>query len=260
MPELAYRALAAAALLVMLLGFVHRLFQRRSVMELFLLFYFGLLAVWPTYESGDARRYVAPMIPFIYYYLLRGVWLVSGVVRGKAWPGTVKGASVAVAAVVLLALNLSLVKGFLWPPAAAARVASGVEAVRGRTFDAAPGPDPRALGTEFFEDGIARCYSRYIEASGYLTTLMAPDEVVMTRKPEMAHLASGRNTVRFPYTRDMDAMDGFIEEVGVDYVLLDTCYPEGGEYLRPYILERKDRFRVVLDDKEGTVLLRLVGG
>lgn len=81
-----------------------------------------------------------------------------------------------------------------------------------------------------------------------------------TRKPEATYIVGGRNTVRFPYTGNSDAMDGFIERMGVDYVLLDSCYAEVEEYVLPYVLARPNRFSVVLNDENGTIILKVLDG
>ena len=85
---------------------------------------------------------------------------------------------------------------------------------------------------------------------------MAHGEVIAARKPEVVALITGGHAVKFPFTNDHSAMDRFVEEGGVDYLLLDSCYPESKEFLTPYVASRPERFKPLLDDKKGTAIFK----
>ncbi|MFQ5465148.1 MAG: glycosyltransferase family 39 protein [Thermodesulfobacteriota bacterium] len=258
LPAGALYLLCIVLLVVLAAGLVRELWFTRGPMEFYTLFYFGLLSVWPVYGSGDARRYVVPMLPLLYYYLLTGARVLLSLGEARAGGRMGFGTAASVLAAVLLFMNVFEVRTLLWPPTAAQRVLYGALAAKrdfsGRIEDVTPA----AMGADYFA-GHVPCFASYLRAAEYLGGVMGPGDVVVTRKPEAVHLVSGRYSVRFPYTGDTLAMDRFMNAVGAGYVLLDACYPESSMYMVPYVLERGNRFGIVYDDGKGTVLLKVLG-
>ncbi|MFQ5735251.1 MAG: hypothetical protein ACE5GY_00125 [Thermodesulfobacteriota bacterium] len=236
-------------------GFVSEAWRKRSVREFYMFFYFGLLSVWPVYGSGDARRYVVPVLPFIYWYFLAGVRLLSSIGRaGARAPGRGLAGAVLAAFVVLAALNLFEIRDVLTPRAAGRflRVA-GTMPARLAAVSAEPAPD--ALGAGYFAKSVP-CYGNYLSAAERLKAMTGPADVIMTRKPELVSLITGGFAVRFPYTADGAAMLGFMDDMKVSYILLDGCYREAGEYVAPVILGNEGRFTVLSNERDGTAIVR----
>jgi len=235
-------------------GFVRECWVKRGAREAYTFFYFALLTVWPVYGSGDARRYVVPMVPFLYWYFLVGVRTMSDIFKKAAAYErlTLKGAVIPLA-LFLLVLNLVDIRMFL-TPAAVKRVASVLASMPSNLSNRSPELTPRLLG-DFSK--TAPCYNTYLAAAIELRKVLAPGDVVMTRKPEIVSLITGGYAVRFPFTSNEDIMMEFMEKSKVAYVLLDGCFKEAGEYVVPVVMARKERFTVLLNGQDGTAVLKL---
>ena len=266
LPSLALKVFSLIMLATVLLGFFYDLRSRRGVVELYFLFYFGLLIVWPVYGSGDARRYVVPMLPFVYYYLLRGTVVIAGLKGpGASSSGSGPAPGVGFKRVMLipciffLVLNFMELRTLVRPVDAVGRVYSVVRTLPARLGERATELDPGSLELDVYAK-THPCYGYYLKAALYLKETMAPGELVMTRKPEIAALVTGGYAVRFPFTKDHDLMESFMEDLGVDYVLLDACRKEGRMYLAPFIEARNADFSLLRRDVGSTVVLRYRGG
>ncbi|MBE9532155.1 MAG: glycosyltransferase family 39 protein, partial [Proteobacteria bacterium] len=66
----------AVILILFLIGFIRDLIIKRGIKDFYTFFYLAILMVWPTYGSGDALRYLVPLIPLFYYYFFRGFEVV----------------------------------------------------------------------------------------------------------------------------------------------------------------------------------------
>lgn len=236
--------------LLVALGFLRDIVTRRETKDFYFLFYMGLLTVWPVYGSGDARRYLVPMIPLVYHYLFSGVGLIVGVV-GKARPRRAFSLSVALPALLLVMNGAEMAQR-------AVKEEGGFEVVRraadGSFFRKVATPSLEDIGAERFREDIP-CYYNYLHAAGWLGGNLTEGDVVATRKPEIVYLVTGGPTVRFPYTKDAAMMEGFMRDKGVSRVLLDACYEETDRYMRAFALARPDSFRVLLTDNGGTAVL-----
>lgn len=239
--------------IIFIVGYATECWRKRGAKEAYVFLYFGLLTVWPVYGTGDARRYIVPMLPFIYWYFLSGVRVLSNI--RKAAPETarlrLKG-FVLLLALFLLALNLFDIRRFL-TPVAAQRFFSVAAALPARLLKSEPELTPRSLGNF---DRTAPCYNNYLSASFQLKKVLAPEDVVLARKPEIVSLITGGYSVRFPYTHDGKAMLSFMERSGVSYVLLDGCFKEAGEYVVPVVLDNEERFTLLLKERDGTAILK----
>lgn len=258
LPVLALKVLVFLLLAFVVIGFLRQLFLKREVKDLYVALYAALLTVWPVYGSGDARRYVVPLLPFLYLYLMDGAGVTinfAGKALGRREIS--KGAIIAVITLIFLSMNIVQIKKVLLPHEAFKRVKAVVAGLNGFT-ERVDSFSPEAAGVDAFKKS-APCYSRYLSYAFDLKTAIKPHEVVMARKPEIVSLITGGFAVRFPFTGNSDAMLEFIEKNKVGYIIIDQCYPEAQKYLVPAILSRPESFNVVLDDSKGTIVLKYLG-
>ncbi|MCC6501762.1 MAG: hypothetical protein IT362_01335 [Deltaproteobacteria bacterium] len=244
--------------LVALAGFVKELVSGKELKDFYLLFYAGLLTLWPVYGAGDARRYLVPMIPLIYHYLLSGLALIRDLLRPAA---------------SILSLEKGRARGLIIAPLIffvfnSAEIADRVSSQGGWSFDGVKkisegrlfldvrDPSTEDIGVERFEETFP-CYYTYLHAAFRMKETLSDRDVVMTRKPEEVYLITGRPTIRFPYTSKASLMEGYMRENRVNYILLDSCYEETDRYMRSYVLSKPGSFRVLLTDNRGTALLRV---
>ncbi|MDP2689596.1 MAG: glycosyltransferase family 39 protein [Deltaproteobacteria bacterium] len=248
------RAVLFVFFVIFLAGFVYESWFKRGVKEVYILFYFGLLTVWPVYGSGDARRYIVPVLPFIYYYFLTGVRLLARFKEALSGHERLKlRRAVLAVSIFLLAVNLFDIRRLLTPEAAKRSVAAAASLPR-HLAEKSPALPVEALGS-FYR--TAPCWDNYMLASLKLREAAGPDDVVLARKPEIVSLITGGYAARFPYTRDGAAMLRFMEDMKISYVLIDGCYREAGEYVVPVILANGERFTVLLNERDGTAILRV---
>lgn len=247
-------------LLTVLTGFFHELYSKKGVKDFYFLFYLSVLAVWQVDSLGNAVRYIVPLMPLFYYYLFAGTSLVAGLISGLARPEYRRRLKIYALLPCLLfpAVNLVEIRELFLPTAAVKRLSGGLGLLRDGLVKKAEAVSPEDVAYGHFLK-TKPCYAGYIAGAFYLKGILRKDDVVLARKPDMVSLVTGGYAVRFPYTADDGAMEKFIEENGVTFILVDACYEETRRFLAPFISKRRDRFHTLSDDANGTALLRYTG-
>jgi hypothetical protein len=256
LPPAVYRPLAISLFAVVLTGFVRGIRQRQGMNELYMIFYFAVLILWPIYGAGDARRYMVPLIPFLYYYAFKGAESLSALPGGLGARAGSDGRTAGAATfIVLLALNAASIKTMFWPPFFLERVSSLARRVPEYLSGGFDPVTPESMATAHFKGGMP-CYERYLLDSFRLRDVLGPGDVVMARKPEVTAIITGGKTVRYPYTADADGMRGFMDHMGVTYVLADGCFMETEKYLKPFMAADRSSFEAVPDAAGGASIFR----
>jgi hypothetical protein len=247
--------------LTVLSGFVYRLSSERGVMDFYVVFYLSAIAIWPVYGLGDARRYMIPLIPLFYYYSLTGFNLIFSlrhVLKGLR-PGHVPVTGyILIPFVLFLALNIAEERDMFMPGTAVKRISRSVNLLKTDFFLSADEVRPETvLGGDFKE--TSPCYHDYLRSAYLLKELSGPGDVILTRKPELTALLTGRYALKFPFTDNTKALMRFIEGNGVDHILLDGCYFETRQYLVPFVNEYSERFKMWTADGRDTGILSYMG-
>jgi hypothetical protein len=73
--------LASLLIAVTGLGLAAAVIRRRTVIEYYAVTYGLLLLLYPPSNTGNLRRYLVPIIPFVLYYFVLGVRLAAGTLR-----------------------------------------------------------------------------------------------------------------------------------------------------------------------------------
>lgn len=256
-PGLAVKALEALILLLALGGFLRELLRCMGVREFYILFYFAIISVWPVYGTGDAIRYMVPVIPFLYYYVFagtRGLKALAGK-RGLSGPEPRCYRYMIVPSVLFLAMNVFEIRDAVWPAEMAKRGYAAAGILAGNAAKRIDGVTPESMAADYFSRNVP-CYGQYISAAFELKDISGPQDVAMARKPELIALVTGGYAVRFPFTEKKEEVLRFIEEKGVSYVVMDACWAEGARYIKPAVDENPGRFERVFDDSKGTALYR----
>lgn len=253
--NLAWAAVIAVSGLVMA-GFIRELFYRREMKDFYFLFYMGLLTLWPVYGKADAHRYLVPMIPFLYHYLLTGVKLAWDVAapsrtRSARWSAAPLLASAAILAVMnMTGISYRSADSYGWNFEGLSRIIDG----RGLRNVRSIGLDD--LGVEGLKKDLP-CIHNYLMAADSIKGSLKDGDVVMARKMEVVYLLIDKPVVRFPFTSNPELMEKFIREKRVSHVLLDACYAETESYARKFVMSRPQRFSALVSDGQGTVALKL---
>lgn len=218
--------LAVAAAVLALFGWVARM-RRPAVAELFLPLYTGLLLVWPQVWSGE--RFLLPALPLLLAYAGEALARATRRVRPGAAP-VVGGAAVGL--LVLLAL-----------PGLGAATRAGMAC----TADWQAGDRWACLPPEWRD---------FIGLAEWARHGLPEDAVVLSRKPRLFHLLSGRAGQVYPFTPYADDLFAAVERADADFVVLDRVDAMGDIYLTPAILERTWGFCIVMSTGvEGAAIL-----
>ncbi|MEX0891093.1 MAG: hypothetical protein WEB88_02905, partial [Gemmatimonadota bacterium] len=218
--------LAMATAVLAVFGWVARL-RRPAVAELFLPLYVGLLLVWPQVWSGE--RFLLPALPLLLAYAGEAFARAARAVRPDAgrWAG-----GVAVALLVLLGL-----------PGLNAAARAGMAC----TADWRAGDRWACLPLEWRD---------FLGLAEWARDGLPEDAVVLSRKPRLFHLVSGRPGQVYPFTPYANDLFAAVDQAGAGYVVLDRVDAMGDIYLTPAILERTTAFCILRSSgPEGAAIL-----
>jgi hypothetical protein len=84
--------------------------------------------------------------------------------------------------------------------------------------------------------GYSPGWYSYLETALWAGEYTPEDSIVVCRKPFMFYLFSGRRTVSYPFTRDLQAMWDYFVETGPDYIVVDNFGPGGPSTTEVYLL------------------------
>jgi 4-amino-4-deoxy-L-arabinose transferase-like glycosyltransferase len=261
LPSPLYFIFSILILLTVLCGFVHSLTLRRGVMDFYVLIYLCFILIWPVYGLGDARRYMIPLVPLLYYYSFMGFNFVTSlkdIFRGFRPGPLVERGHFIIPFALFLALNIAEIGEKFMPQEAARKVSRSVGLVKSDLFTRVEEVEQNAVLREYLLK-TSPCYYSYIATAFFLRDVTRPGDVIMTRKPEITALITGRYAIKFPYTTDESVMFNLIEGQGVDFVLLDGCYDETREYLIPFVERHDEKFLVWMSEGRHTGILKLKG-
>jgi hypothetical protein len=199
-PPAAFNILSLFLFLTVFTGLVYRLAFKRGVMEFYVAFYLLIVALWSVYGLGDARRYMIAIVPFLYYYSFTGFNLIGsfGDLRKGLRPDGLKGPYILIPFVLFLFLNISEIRGMLIPAKAAQRMAHSAVLLKRDLFVPVEGLSPDAILRGGFKE-TRPCYYDYMLSAYMLKRLLAPEDVIMTRKPNNDPKAR----THFPHNREL---------------------------------------------------------
>jgi len=213
---------------VFILGFilvgVVRSLRQLNIWDLYVGFYFMGILAFRAPEMGIVQpRFLIPLIPFFYFYLITGLVFVAEVVSGKneKWVKLTVAAMATVVFLLSLGLNLQ----------------SWRAPVRTRTTDL-------TVGTHWISENTPA------------------DSIVMLRDPIPRYIYTQRKTLGYPSPEQGLDLGGHIENLGIDYVLvaprLQTPRTRDlGQYvtrhLGPYLDTHPERYRIVFRNAEHNV-------
>ncbi|HHL39485.1 MAG TPA: hypothetical protein ENJ37_03160 [Deltaproteobacteria bacterium] len=251
----------AAALFLALFvaaGLVSDLVSRRGAKDFYFLFYCAFLAVWPVSGVVDAMRYLVPVIPLLYWYFIGGSLAVADALKGRfAATRTVRATPfVAAVAAAFLMINVYQSSHLFSPLRAAGKLARSASLLAGElaTRRERMGIEDVAVRSP---SGALRCYDSYFSLAASLDGLVPADGVILTRKPELVSLLSGRLAVRYPFTRRAELFDDFVERASVTHILVDGCYKGTRRFVYPFLARERRRLELLRSDDSGAALIRL---
>lgn len=204
--------LGVILLVLALASWVRRL-RRPGVPELMLPLYLGLLCVWPSVWSGE--RFLLPAFPLLLYHGGDGVMRLARVVQ----PRFVRPLAAAAVLVLLGAQTPGL-----------------LQQVEGGTTCGAL----YRMGDPF--PCLSPEWRDYFAVATWADTTLPAEAVVITRKPRLWYVISGRTAVIFPFTEQSDSFFAAADAAGARYLVVDYVDMLTQIYAVPVVLRRAAAF------------------
>ncbi len=254
-PAHAFKALLAVILTLFLIGLIRDLLKKREIKDFYTVSFLSILMIWPTYSPGDAFRYLTPLVPLLYYYFFRGFELIisprrfinrgeaGGVSESSAKQGGRAGLLLIFPVALFIILNFAQISDRVFSPKALKMIARSSSLLSENLFRRIDTIELDIATNEVFIQYMPH-YHNYLAGAKLLQSATKPDDIVMTRKPEVVFLLSGRRTVRFPFTSNERALFAFMEKSGVTHILTEDCYNETKRYVIPVTEKYKEKFDV----------------
>jgi hypothetical protein len=214
-------------LVSILIGWVRSLFGPMRFLSLYVFMYFGILLMWQTQWSSE--RFVAGVIPFLFFFLLFGlegaVGLFAGQKKGTPFLARLKNA----AAVAQRPPAIS--RAVVWTAVALTLVCNTAFATLCLGKSQVLGPD----------------WKNFYSCADWMRTNTPPDAVVMNRKVELFYIRARRAGVMYSYSHDVNKIMREIDSSHVDYVVLDNFAwtATTRQYLYPVLQSFQNRFQMV---------------
>lgn len=208
--------LSCMIILAIVVGWVKRAAPPRwGVVEWAVAGHLGAVLLWPQ-AFGDAR-FLVPVVPMLTLYA----------VGGGRWMRRLAMERLGAAALASTAMMIGL--GLLV-------VVNGVGVVQA-VWGLQTGRRYGAIEQEF------------LDVQRWLREHSRPGDVILSRKPTITALFTGRQAIVYPYTDEAERIMATIERHGVDYVIVDNFSYQTRRYLVPAIRRFPERF-----ESEGIVI------
>jgi hypothetical protein len=231
-------------LIVLLIsGFLYSLYKRKGIAEFYILGYMSILLVWP-YQDTD--RFIVPIIPFIYLYIIFAVNKGGEFIKSKY------NYNLHIVCILfctlLLSFNFLSLRGWIT-----------LKSIN-KVF-ATDGVMRESLFTKIdhVNPGFVTRYSSpeeksYVKLSYWLRFNSKNGDIIVGRKPSIAALVSERQVVGYPFTNDGSKMIQYFEKRNVSYIIVDTFSDGTTRYLLPVIKKYPKQFYPVKIDNSGLIV------
>lgn len=214
-----------AALLV---GFIYSLVRWRGIFEYYVFFYVLIYILW---TSLQGERFLVPIIPFIFYYVVRGLWLIIDsliflisrllnvlkvvtIDKERYYPYIQWVIMVCVAGVIVY-LNWN----------------SNANIIRNENRK------PYYTGST----------ANYLGAIDWIKNDTPPDSVIISDRAPWVYMLSERKTLTFPWVDNVEeVMDSMIQN-RADYVIITPVGGYSAKYLVPVLNQKPEMFQKVYE-------------
>ena len=194
--RLSVKIISAALCTLSVAGLLIRLIRKRKLIDLYTLFYLGVVVIWPyTFRSV---RFLIPACPFLFYYLYYFFKSVAGRLTGDKKLSSL----IPVAVVVLLSLSGVITQ--------AMKIPTNISMLG------------RYLSGDKYA-GYILPWKHFFMAADWARKNTPENAVFAVRKPSLFYVHSGgRKVIEFPLTSDKQEMMDFL--LSADFVLINSMF------------------------------------
>ena len=217
------KALIQVITIVLLCGFIYCLIKQRTAIEYYVFFYILTYIVW---TSVQGHRFLVPIIPFIFYYLIRALWLIPdsfsffakkmGASEANWDKYRTSSNQIILAILVVLVIYLNFI--------------SDVNIIRNER------KKPYYTGST----------ANFLDTTNWIKNNTPPDAVIAADRGPSVYMLSDRRTFTFPWVSDINEVMVSMRKNGIDYVIY-TPWGYALKYLSPALKERADSFLKVYE-------------
>jgi len=220
-------ALAHVISAVVLIGLIYCLIRRRTIVEYYFPLYMLVYLAWPSWQG---ERFLVPVIPFIFYYLLKTAELIlisiESAIRLKFSIGGKTRSLMGKASLLMLTLLL---------------------------IGLNRNPDLNIIKAEHAKPYYSRIVSDFLDVINWIRVNTPPETIVVSDRPSWVYLLSGRKTFSFPWVPNPNEVIGFIHGIGADYVIVNPISSVTKQYLVPSIERYREEFKEVYREGESVI-------
>lgn len=188
-------------------GFLYCFVKKRTVAEYYIIFYMFILFLW-SWSALAGARFLLPLIPFVFYYFIVGVRKILETVRACE--------SLKRSLFILLIGLLVLFN------------------IRGSVL--------LAVDRETYRGYSKEKIKGFVEMAEWAKNNTVTNSIFGTIAPASISLHFERKAVFIPCTVDAGKVIKTIYKNKVDYIVVDSVFPRTGEYLKPIIIKKLDKF------------------
>jgi hypothetical protein len=198
-----------AAVFPALVALIARLVKKAESYDWFALIYLGLTLLWP--EAWSDARFLLPLLPFLLLYLTQAYGYIIKSLFKKNWLRPAAALSL-----LLIVSNIS---------AGGQMISHNIGANKSYFQDKYSGYDP--------------AWRSFFTAAEWVNNHTPSGSVVVSRKPTLFFLGSGRKSYCYPFTADRDSLLGSIDRA--DYVMVEPVSGTGQRFLIPAVQSLIDK-------------------
>lgn len=234
------RAVVWPLLLLACIGWFRSFAGKHRIIALYVLFYVGIMLVWPV----SIPRRIACILPFVFFFIVFGMDVVLHALI-PLQKGTLRKCRRAIGAH----------KSLIDLPSQKRAVVLVTTVLVGFNLHYRLTHPHRAAR-------LTRDWANFYYCAHWVRRNTPKNAIVMNRKPGLFYLRARRRGCLYPYSHDVDKVIKSMEDNGVTHVVLDN-FPwtrTTAKYLYPAIMSYPDRFDVVYAlENPDTFVLRFKG-
>lgn len=211
---------------VILIGFINVIRQHYSVPEFYLVFYVITILAWGFREN----RFLIPIFPLLIYYFIKGIEIIlSGIFYLLSDKIRLFTKDIVIIGLTIIMLYLNIHANIK-----TIKITQKIHNSIGFEIN----PFFHIIATN-------KPMARMLNLSVFLRNHSNPGEIIISRKPSLTYLASGKPTVGGPFSQRPDAFIKDIEEKHVSYIIVDEAYPRLRNAAIAAINAYPERFKMI---------------
>lgn len=218
-----YKTLKSFITAILLCGFIYSLVRWRSVFEYYVFFYVLIYILW---TSLQGTRFLVPIIPFLFYYFARALWLVIDLI------------------IFFINSIFKQIKRFnyrIWVEwVVMVSLAGGMVYLNWNS-------DANIFRDEHRKPYYTGSTASYFEAIDWIKINTPPDAVVITDRAPYVYMLTERKTFTFPWVENVEEVIKSMIKNGADYIIMTPVGGYAQKYLAPALKYKPDYFLKVYE-------------